>query len=112
MTIEVKADEPRIDKSATEQTVEALEKLETGRSTGPRLGRVIGTICVLWTLFQLWIASPFPFTFGVAIISGVPARAVHLAFGLMLAFLIFPARKSFRDRRIPWSDIEIGRAHV
>jgi TRAP transporter 4TM/12TM fusion protein len=105
MNIDAKADGPRIDKSTTEQTVEALEKLETGRATGPKLGRVIGTICVAWTLFQLWIASPFPFTFGVAIISGVPARAVHLAFGLLLAFLIFPARKSLRDRRIPWSDI-------
>lgn len=105
MNIEAKADEPRIDSSKADEAAEILEKLETGRATGPKLGRVIGTICVLWTLFQLWIASPFPFTFGVAIISGVPARAVHLAFGLLLAFLIFPARKSFRDRRIPWYDI-------
>ncbi len=42
---------------------------------------------------------------GVAIITDVPARAVHLAFGLLLAFLIFPARAADRERRIPWYDI-------
>jgi len=108
MTIETKADEPPIVKSRAEATAAALGRLESGRATGPKLGMVIGTICVLWSLFQLWIASPLPFTFGVAIIGGVPARAIHLSFGLLLAFLIFPVRKSFRDRRIPWYDIVLG----
>lgn len=46
--------------------------------------------------------------FGVAIITDVPARAVHLAFGLLLAFLIFPARTADRTRRIPWYDIALA----
>ncbi len=89
-------------------TAEALEKLETERATGPTLGLVIGITCFLWTLFQLWIASPFPFMWGVGIITDVPARAVHLAFGLVLAFLIFPARAHHRHRRIAWYDIALA----
>ena len=90
------------------ETAAALEKLESERTAGPTLGLVIGIVCVLWTLFQVWIASPFPFMFGVAIITDVPARAVHLAFGLVLAFLIFPATTRHRGRRIPWYDVGLA----
>ncbi len=58
-----------------------------------------------WTLYQLWIASPFPFIFNFGVIAGVPARAVHLAFALVLAFLVFPAVSRHRRRTIPWYDI-------
>ncbi len=92
--------------SPTEQdAAELLEKFESGRTTGPTLGLVIGVICILWTTFQIWIASPFPFMTGIGLITGVPARAVHLTFGLVLAFLIFPAGEAHRHRPIPWYDI-------
>jgi TRAP transporter 4TM/12TM fusion protein len=87
---------------------EVLERIESGRTTGPTLGLAIGIICFVWTVFQVWIASPFPFMTGFALITGVPARAVHLAFGLVLTFLIFPARKSHRTDRIPWYDIALA----
>lgn len=105
MANDVRAAEPQIDSNVDDKTAEALERLETSRSTGPKLGMVIGTICVLWALYQLWIASPLPFMFRFAIITDVPARSVHLAFGLTLAFLMFPARKSLRHRRIPVTDL-------
>jgi len=85
-----------------------LEQFEAGRTTGPALGVVIGAICIVWTLFQIWIASPFPFMFGIGIISGVPARAVHVTFALVLAFLIFPARAHHRERTIPWYDVALA----
>jgi TRAP transporter 4TM/12TM fusion protein len=91
-----------------EAASEALERLDSGRSLGPSLGRVVAVICVLWTLFQLWIASPFPFMLGVGIITDVPARAVHLAFGLSLTFLVFPMRQHHRHGRIPWYDIALA----
>lgn len=87
---------------------EVLERIESGRITGPTLGLAIGIICFVWTVFQIWIASPFPFMTGFALITGVPARAVHLAFGLILTFLIFPSRKSHRTDRIPWYDIALA----
>jgi TRAP transporter 4TM/12TM fusion protein len=77
-----------------------------GRSLGARPALVVALLCGAWSLFQLWIASPLPFLVDFGIIVDVPARAVHLAFGLGLAFLIFPARKAAaEDGRIPWSDI-------
>ncbi|WP_159587270.1 TRAP transporter permease [Chelativorans xinjiangense] len=85
-----------------------LEEIEGTRAAGPRLGLVIGILAVMWTLFQLWIASPLPFMLGGGIITHVPARAVHLAFGLLLAFLLYPARPQHRERRIPWYDIVLA----
>lgn len=52
--------------------------------------QVIYTAALCWSLFQLWIASPLPFWFGVLIVNDTQARAIHLAFALFLAFLSFP----------------------
>ncbi len=76
---------------------ETLEELEnTGRGMAPALAAVVGGIAALWSLFQLWIASPLPFALGIGIIVDVPARGVHLAFGLVLCFLLFPISKRLR----------------
>ena len=53
--------------------------------------KIVFGIAILWTLFQLWYASPFPFWFNFGMFKGLPARAIHLGFALTLAFLIFPA---------------------
>ena len=52
--------------------------------------KIIASIAILWSLFQLWYASPFPFWFNIGMFKGLPARAIHLGFALSLAFLIFP----------------------
>ena len=61
----------------------------TGRKHGPRMAVLIGIIAFVWSLFQLWIASPFPYLANFGIIFGVEARSIHLAFGLVLCFLMF-----------------------
>ncbi|WP_421726094.1 TRAP transporter permease [Bauldia sp.] len=94
--------------SKTGAAEEVVERLEGLRAAGPKLGLIIAATCILWTLFQLWIASPLPFMLDVGIISGVPARAVHLAFGLFLAFLVFPALPRYRDRGLSWSDVVLA----
>ncbi len=72
-----------------EDIAKAIEEVEyVGRKQGPRLAVVIGVIAFLWSLFQLWIASPLPFIFGIGIIVDVPARGIHLAFGLVLCDLL------------------------
>ncbi len=95
--------------NVADAAAEAMERIEAHRVPGPGLNVVIGVLCVCWTLFQIWIASPLPFmlarTFPAGIITDVPARAIHLAFGLALAFLVFPAHKGHRRRQIPWYDI-------
>jgi len=56
--------------------------------------KIVAGIAIIWSLFQLWYASPFPFWFNIGMFKGLPARAIHLGFALLLAFLIFPFSKS------------------
>ena len=56
--------------------------------------KIVLTIAIIWSLFQLWYASPFPFMFNFGMFKGLPARAIHLGFALILAFLIFPISRS------------------
>jgi len=67
--------------------------------------KVVFGIAILWTFFQLWYASPFPFWFNFGMFKGLPARAIHLGFALTLAFLIFPA---VRGKKISSFDILIS----
>jgi TRAP transporter 4TM/12TM fusion protein len=64
----------------------------TRNLTGLHL-KIVGSIAIIWSLFQLWYASPFPFMFDVGMFRGLPARAIHLGFALILAFLIYPISK-------------------
>ena len=60
--------------------------------------RVVALIAVAFSIFQLYTAS-----FGL-----LPAqiqRSIHLAFVLLLVFLLYPVLKSMRQTRIPWYDI-------
>ena len=56
--------------------------------------KIVLTIAIIWSLFQLWYASPFPFMFNFGMFKGLPARAIHLGFALILVFLIFPISRS------------------
>ncbi|MDB3968633.1 TRAP transporter permease [Candidatus Pelagibacter ubique] len=76
----------------------------TRNLTGLHL-KIVGIIAVIWSLFQLWYASPFPFMFNIGMFKGLPARAIHLGFALTLAFLIYPISKR---RKISIFDILIS----
>ena len=65
----------------------------TRNLTGLHL-KIVVAIAIIWSLFQLWYASPFPFWFNIGMFKGLPARAIHLGFALLLAFLIFPYSRS------------------
>ena len=67
--------------------------------------KIVLIIAVIWSFFQLWYASPFPFIFNFGMFKGLPARAIHLGFALLLAFLIFPINRS---KKISIFDILIG----
>ena len=67
--------------------------------------RIVASIAILWTAFQLWIASPFPFIFNFGMFNGLPARAIHLGFALTLTFLIYPIS---RGKKISITDIIIS----
>ena len=61
--------------------------------------KFVASIAFLWSLFQLWYASPLPFIVGFGVFIDVPARAIHLGFGLFLAFLTFPLLKKNRNKK-------------
>ena len=67
--------------------------------------KFVALVAISWTLFQLWYASPFPFIFNFGQFIDVPARAIHLCFGLTLCFLIYPAKKKLRNSIITFSDL-------
>ena len=63
---------------------------------------IIGALA--WSLFQLWYASPLPFSLGFGVFNDTEARSIHLAFAVFLAFLAYPALKSSPRDRIPLQD--------
>jgi TRAP transporter 4TM/12TM fusion protein len=88
---------------------EALQQIVAEADTGARkptrgAAQVIFATAVAWSLFQLWYASPLPFTFGIGILNDTEARSLHLAFALFLAFLAWPATKRSARDRIPIQD--------
>ena len=62
--------------------------------------KLVACVAFIWSLFQLWYASPLPFMVGFGVFIDVPARAIHLGFGLFLAFLLFPFHKKNRSKKI------------
>jgi len=76
----------------------------TKNLTGLHL-KIVAAIAIIWSLFQLWYASPFPFIFNIGMFKGLPARAIHLGFALLLAFLIFPIS---RGKKISAFDVFIS----
>ncbi len=67
--------------------------------------KLVAFIAITWSIFQLWYASPFPFWLNFGMFKGLPARAIHLGFALLLAFLIFPYA---RGKKVNFTDILIA----
>ena len=99
---------PPVDRSDENREARLGELVAAGRDHGPVAAAVIAAICALWSLFQLWIASPLPFWADFGIIVGVPARGVHLAFAMLLCFLVYPARGHRGNGAIPLADIALA----
>ena len=91
-----------IDKKIENKIKEDLSP--TRNLTGFHL-KLVAIIAITWSLFQLWYASPFPFWLNFGMFKGLPARAIHLGFALLLAFLIFPYAKG---KKVNFIDILIA----
>ncbi len=101
----------------------AAEDLVAQTDTGARtpsgfVGKVLIGLCIVWSLFQIYIASELPFilqefvtpllaAIGLDIqfvLGSVKSRRVHLAFALILAALAYPLLKSSPRKRVPGYD--------
>ncbi|MGI9311254.1 MAG: TRAP transporter permease, partial [bacterium] len=70
------------------------------------VGVLLACTAFAWSAFQLWIASPLPYEFSdyIPVLNNTDTRSIHLAFGLMLAYLAYPAMKKSPRERIPAQD--------
>jgi len=59
---------------------------------------------LIWTLFQLWYASPLPFIFNIFVLNDTEARSIHLAFAMFLSYTAYPTFKSSPREYIPIQD--------
>ncbi len=101
----------------------AAEDLVAQTDTGARtpsgfVGKFLIGMCIVWSLYQIYIASEFPFilqehltpllaAIGIDlnfVLGSVKSRRVHLAFAMILAALAYPLFKNSPRRRVPGYD--------
>ncbi|KMK51398.1 C4-dicarboxylate ABC transporter [[Actinobacillus] muris] len=85
-----------------------------GRNPTGFAKKLIIITAILWSVFQLYYTSPFPFwlqelvrEWGLhlnVVVDDTKARSIHLAFALFLAYLSFPAFANSPKHRIPYQD--------
>lgn len=83
---------------------EVLQTETGGRAlTGPA-SILLFVVPLVWSLFQLWIASPLPFILEIGVFNSTEARSIHLAFATFMAFTAFPMFRGRHIDHIPWFD--------
>ncbi|MCR9213147.1 MAG: TRAP transporter permease [Proteobacteria bacterium] len=91
-------------------SAEELEDLVASTDVGGRapsnknVALFIAAVALIWSIWQVWIASPIPFLLNWGVFSGKEARPIHLAFSLLLAFLAYPAFKKSPRNHVPIFD--------
>lgn len=75
--------------------------------TPERLGAA-GAIALVWSLVQVWVASPLPLATGILLIDETRFRSLHLAFALLLVFMLYPARGTATHERAGWTGCITG----
>ncbi|MCR8915177.1 TRAP transporter fused permease subunit [Marinobacter panjinensis] len=99
--------DPKSGDSADTSAVDQFLQTETGGRAGTGYAAVLLFIIpVVWSLFQLWIASPLPYIFEIGVFNSTEARSIHLAFATFLAFAAFPMFKGRRENSnaVPFYD--------
>jgi len=93
-----------------EQLQEMIAESDTGarNPTGAIPKKILFFVPLIWTLFQLWYASPLPFIFNFFVLNDTEARAIHLAFAVFLAYTAYPTFKSSPRKYIPVQDWIVG----
>ena len=101
------------DKTRTSASSVDLEDMVASSDSGARKppglpGKVLVITAAVWSLFQLWIASPLPFVLEFGVFNATESRSIHLAFALFLAYMAYPATKNSPRDRIPIQDWVLG----
>lgn len=75
-----------------------------GRTPGPWMSRMLLAVALSWSVFQLWIASPLPFSLGILVFNDTETRAIHLGFAVFLSYMAYPAFKRSPRAYVPITD--------
>lgn len=92
------AKEEQIRELSAEEVLQKFDKESNKREMSGLWGYIINGICVLFAAFQLYTA-----TFGI--LDAHLQRAIHLAFGFLLIFLLYPTRKSWSKTKMNPLDV-------
>lgn len=100
---------PGKEKGSIELTDEQLKQIVAEADTGGRkptgfTAQLLLMVALAWSLFQLWIASPLPFSLGIFVLNDTESRAIHLAFAVFMAFAAYPAFKRSPRAYVPAID--------
>jgi TRAP transporter 4TM/12TM fusion protein len=83
---------------------EVLQTETGGRAaTGPA-AVILFVVPLIWSLFQLWIASPLPYILEIGVFNSTETRSIHLAFATFLAFSAYPMVRGRHVNRVPLYD--------
>ena len=77
-----------------------------GRKSSGFTHKIILSVALSWSLFQIWIASPLPYMVDIEWLrfNGNQARSIHLAFAIFLVFLSFPRSANSPRNYVPATD--------
>ena len=92
------AKEEQIRELSAEEVLQKFDKESNKREMSGLWGYIINGICVLFAAFQLYTA-----TFGI--LDAHLQRAIHLAFGFLLIFLLYPTRQSWSKPKMNPLDV-------
>ncbi len=100
-----------------DRTQKKLRNMVETEDTGGRrpqgiIAKTLFTIGLLWSLFQIYIATPLPFVTDFLLLTNLEQRAVHLAFALCLVFCFFPFDKKSPRKTLPVNDLILALAGI
>ncbi len=93
------------EQSSRNKLDEMIAEADTGARQPTGFGaQVLLIVPLVWSLFQLWYASPLPFMLNLFVLNDTEARAIHLAFAIFLAYTAYPTLKRSPRHYIPIQD--------
>lgn len=87
-----------------------IESDSGARKPGGITAMILLIVALLWSLFQVWISSPLPYTdffagtLNIHVLNGNESRFIHLSFAIFLAFMAYPATKNSPRAYVPIVD--------
>ncbi|MFN2361216.1 MAG: TRAP transporter permease [Marinobacter sp.] len=88
----------------SKKIAEVLQTETGGRAATGMAAKILFVVPLLWSLFQLWIASPLPYIVEFGVFNSTESRSIHLAFATFLAFAAYPMIRGRNVDHVPFYD--------